>query len=99
MFCEEKVAQMAAYLLQRRDGRMSYLKLMKLLYLSDRESMDRFGEPISDDRMVSMPLGPVLSQTLNVLTGSAIQANAWSEWIKGESHYEVSTKRPHATRD
>lgn len=41
MFCEEKVAQMAAYLLQKRGGKMSYLKLMKLLYLSDRESMDR----------------------------------------------------------
>jgi hypothetical protein len=36
MFSEEKVAQMAAYLLLKRGGRMAYLKLMKLLYLSNR---------------------------------------------------------------
>lgn len=30
MFSEEKVAQMAAYLLVKRSGRMAYFKLMKL---------------------------------------------------------------------
>jgi len=49
---------------------MNYLKLMKLLYLADRESMRRNGRPISGDRYVSMDHGPVLSQTLNLINGA-----------------------------
>ena len=66
MFNEQRVAQMAAYLLGRARGHTKYLKLMKLLYLADRESMKRHGHPISGDRYVSMEHGPVLSHTLNL---------------------------------
>ena len=92
IFSEQKVAQMAAYFLHKRGGRMSYLKLMKLLYLSDREAMNRFEEPISFDRMVSMPHGPVLSQTYDLITGQ-IESQDWLDWIAGEANYEVSLKK------
>jgi uncharacterized phage-associated protein len=59
MFDDRRVAQMAAYLLSREKGRMNHLKLMKLLYLADRESMKRHGQPISGDRFVAMDHGPV----------------------------------------
>ena len=63
MFNERKAAQMAAFFLgQLLDRKMPHLKLMKLLYLSDREAVRAFGWPISGDRLVSMPHGPVLSQ-------------------------------------
>jgi len=91
MFDPQKVTQMAAYFLQKRGGRMSYLKLMKLLYLSDREAMSQFGESISDDQAVSMPHGPVLSQTLDLINGDS-SAAAWNAWIAGEANYEVSLK-------
>lgn len=99
MFNEERVAQMAAFLLSKQGGRMPYLKLMKLLYLSDREAMSRFGESISGDRMVSMPHGPVLSQTLNLIKGGSEQPDGWEQWISGEANYEVATRHPKAERD
>lgn len=69
MFNERKVAQMAAFLLGKGGDRMPHLKLMKLLYLSDREAMERYGFPISGDCIVAMPHGPVLSMTLNLMDG------------------------------
>lgn len=101
MFAEERVAQMAAYLLQQQRGHMPYLKLMKLLYLADREAMGRFGESISGDHMVSMPHGPVLSQTLDLIKGYApvVAEQGWNYWIAGEANYEVSLKQAHAERD
>lgn len=95
-FSEQKVAQMAAYFLKLRGGRMAYLKLMKLLYLADRESLNRFDEPISHDQMVSMPHGPVLSQTYDLMVGQA--ERGWDEWIRDEANYEVSLKKS-ASRD
>jgi uncharacterized phage-associated protein len=94
MFNERRVAQMAAYLLDRGKGPMKYLKLMKLLYLADRESMKRHGHPISGDRYVSMDQGPVLSNTLNLINGAVkFQERGWDHWIADKADYAVSLKR------
>jgi len=94
MFNQRKVAQMAAFLLDRGKGRMNYLKLMKLLYLGDRESLKRHGEPISGDRYVSMDHGPVLSQTLNLINGAVeFEEQGWDYWIADKADYVVSLRR------
>lgn len=67
-FREDKATQAAALFLELRGGDMSYLKLQKLLYLLDRESLLRWGQPITYDSYVSMNKGPVLSQTLDLIT-------------------------------
>jgi uncharacterized phage-associated protein len=71
MFNERKVAQMAAFFLgQVQGGRMSHLKLMKLLYLAEREALRSLGLHLTGDHLVSMPHGPVLSMTLNLMDGN-----------------------------
>lgn len=92
-FSDLKVAQTAAYFLSRRGGQMAYMKLLKLLYLADRESMDRFNSTISEDTHVSMQNGPVLSRTLNLMTGQ-IESPQWRSWISPDARYEVSLSRP-----
>lgn len=67
MFSEEKVAQMAAYLLLKRGGRMAYLKLMKLLYLANRRSIVERGRMMGEDALFSMKHGPVMSNTLDLI--------------------------------
>lgn len=96
MFNERKVAQMAAFFLgQTQQGRMSHLKLMKLLYLADREAVKRFGYPMSGDRMVSMPHGPVLSMTLNLMDGDVESCpDGWEHWISDKENHELSLRRP-----
>jgi hypothetical protein len=54
---EVKATQAAARLLQNRGGRMKFLKLIKLLYLADREALSRSGRPITTDSYVSMDNG------------------------------------------
>lgn len=101
MFSEQRVAQMAAYLLHKRGGRMAYIKLLKLLYLADREAMGKWGESISGYCFVSMAHGPVLSQTYDLIkcgSGSATEIG-WDFWIKDEDNYEMSLRQPVADRD
>ncbi|MBV8042520.1 Panacea domain-containing protein [Pluralibacter sp.] len=87
MFCEEKVAQMAAYLLLKRGGRMAYLKLMKLLYLSNRKSILKHGRMIGEDNLYSMRFGPVMSNTLNLIRGKAEGfGDYWYELIETNGH-------------
>ena len=44
-----KISQMAAFFTQQQGGVINVMKLIKLMYLSDRESMRLYGEPISFD--------------------------------------------------
>jgi uncharacterized phage-associated protein len=67
MFNEFKVTQIAAFFLPKEGGEMFLLKLMKLLYLSERESFARFECSISGDKFYSLPHGPVLSRTKELI--------------------------------
>ncbi|QYN43732.1 MULTISPECIES: Panacea domain-containing protein [unclassified Gilliamella] len=89
MFNAAKVAQMSMYFIDKEGGRMAHLKLIKLLYLSDRESLNLYGYPISEDKMFSMPHGPVLSQTLDLINGK-IDDSTWQKSISDKKDNEIS---------
>lgn len=95
VFNERKAAQAAARLLDRHDGRMPYLKLIKLLYLADRQSLVESGTPITGDRFVSMDRGPVLSKVLDLIRADPrTGASAWHEYVSPPVNFEVSLLRP-----
>ena len=58
-----------AYILERL-GRTEKVKLMKLLYLADREHFIKTGVPITGDRLFAMQWGPVPSCTLDAVGGA-----------------------------
>ena len=95
MFKEKKAAQVAAYLLHRRGGTMAHLKLMKLMYLADRESFNRYGRSITEDRAYSLTHGPVLSQTLNLMDGDVpYEEDGWNKLITSKANNELSLQHP-----
>lgn len=58
----EKTCQAAGRLLSHEPTkRMNYVKLIKLLYVADREGLRDAGEPITGDEPVAMDNGPALS--------------------------------------
>lgn len=100
MFSEERTAQMAAYLLSKKGLQMAYIKLLKLLYLADRSALLKWGESITGDCFVSMPQGPVLSQTYDLIkSGTASSNEGWDYWIRDEKNYEVSLIQENINRD
>ncbi len=94
-FNEAKATQAAARLLRNRGGRMSYMKLIKLLFLADREALYRWGRPITTDTFVSMRHGPVLSHVLDLITDGPNPLTGetfWTRHISEPDHYEVALK-------
>ena len=75
---------------------MSKLKLMKLLYLAERESLRLYGMPMTGDKLVSMDHGPVLSKTLDLIRDMAIDAaeDGWNLWIMQKSVHDLQLKGP-----
>lgn len=94
MFSSEKVLHEILFLLSLNGNRMNLLKLMKELYLADRESMKERDTSISGDIFSSMPHGPVLSQTLNVCND--LPNNGWAEYLDKIStryHPDIAVKK------
>jgi uncharacterized phage-associated protein len=67
-FSTEKMLQVLAYLL--KGGEMDKAKLMKLVYLADREHFINTGTSITGDKLCAMPFGPVASTALNLVDGN-----------------------------
>ena len=91
-FSEQKSIELAAIFLKLRGGEMKHLKLIKLMYLADREALRRWGRPITGDRYVSMKLGPVLSNVLNLINGEPRPGEApdhWGDFIQESAPFTV----------
>lgn len=91
LFNETKATQAAARLLRLRGGRMSYVKLIKLLYLADRQALIRWGRPITTDCYISIDNGPVLSRIYDLIRNEP-EPNSlriWGKFISAPSDYEV----------
>ena len=94
-FDEAKATQVASRILHMRGGRMHYLKLIKLLYIIDREALLRWGVPVTTDRHVSMDHGPVVSRIYKLIVEEEIPKPQWGEFISppvGDG-YEVELKK------
>lgn len=67
----EKLIQVVGYMLKKNNGKMNYTKLIKLLYLADRQSIDETDVSITGDTYYSMDDGPVLSTLYDLIKGNA----------------------------
>ena len=99
MFDIEIAGQMAAWFVRKQGGTMPHLKLMKLLYLSERTFIERHGFALLGDRLVSMDHGPVLSITLNYMQGYKKPDNGWDKWISSKKDHKVSLARKFKAHD
>jgi uncharacterized phage-associated protein len=66
----EKLVQTTAYLLKKYGNmRLNYIKLIKELYLSDREFINAINCTITGNNYVCMKHGPVLSNLYALIKG------------------------------
>lgn len=79
MFSSEKVLHEILFLLSLNGNRMNLLKLMKELYLIDRESIKERDTSVSGDIFFSLKHGPILSQTLNMCYD--LPNNEWADYL------------------
>jgi uncharacterized phage-associated protein len=89
-FRSEKLIQATAVLLKTTDPRrMSRLRLLKLLYIADRECIRESGRSITGDRAVAMDHGPVLSRTYACIKGQNYTATSWEQFFRRSGKHDV----------
>jgi uncharacterized phage-associated protein len=88
----DKAAQAAAFFTEKAGGSIEKLKLIKLIYLTERESMNKRARPMIYDEMYSLKHGPICFNALNGING-LVDKSIWSKWVKLHG-----TKTVHAVR-
>ena len=82
-FDQTRATQAAAFVVKCSGSkRMAYLKLLKLLYFADRESLRENGYPITGDQAFAMKRGPVLSTIYDCITSDQfVEHDIWDRFF------------------
>jgi uncharacterized phage-associated protein len=95
-FNTKRVIDATAKFIQFEGGNLNHLKLMKYLYLLEREAMTKLGISISNDSFSSMKHGPVLSHTLDLIRNHPIGDTKveWDSYINNNGYRLSLAKEP-----
>jgi len=87
-FNTEKAIQATATLL-RLDAcwRMGRKRLLALLYLADRRSLQETGRPIVGGRLSALKFGPIHSQAYDLIKGSRHDEQLWSKHFRNDGYH------------
>lgn len=85
-----KATEAGCLFLERAGGRMNIMKLVKLMYLLDRLSLDRRGVPVAGGDYLSMRNGPVTSEVLDLINAGRLFGEPDQRWEQS-----VSDRRDH----
>ncbi len=82
----DKAVQATGVLLNLENGQMGRLRLLKLLYIADRELLAEVARPLTGDTGYAMKHGPVLSRVYDLLKGNSDRAAEWEKHFRSDGH-------------
>src|SRR5271165_3867009 len=82
-FDPDKATEVAARFIQLEGGLINVLKLVKLIYLLERESIEKRGIPVVGGVYFSMKNGPVTSEILDLINSGQLWncQTSWANFI------------------
>jgi uncharacterized phage-associated protein len=92
----EKAMAATSILLGETEHRcMEYLRLLKLLYIADREILAKSDAPLLGSRLVAMKNGPLHSRVFDLIKGEDSSATTWQKFFTTHS-YSIRLNEPAA---
>lgn len=98
-FKYKQAAQSLAYLISLDGGRSNILKLVKLIYLCEREYLNRYDDSMFNDSVVTMKNGLVLSGIYDCIKDRASISPLFSDFINTRNNNDISAKEITTRRD
>src|SRR5206468_3542051 len=72
---------------------ISRMRLLKLLYISDREALREIGRTITGDSLCAMRKGPVLSGFYDIMKGESFHSKMFERYFTTVRFYVTLSKR------
>jgi len=90
---DKKATDAVARLLEKSGGKAEYLRIIKLIYLADRDSIIRRGLPIVGGSYFSMRYGPTVGEVMNFANRER-PATGWDAHISPRKGNLLKLKAP-----
>jgi uncharacterized phage-associated protein len=90
-FRSRKAAQTCARFAVHSKGVIEKLKLIKLVYLTERRMLAEHHRPMLFDELFSLPHGPICSSTLDGING-ALHSHIWDDFLARNGNEIVAMK-------
>jgi uncharacterized phage-associated protein len=74
--------------------RMPYLRLLKLLYIANREAMRTTCRPIVGGEVYALPNGPVLQEVYDLIKGVHGHIDHWSKYFRTKGYSLTQVAEP-----
>ena len=91
-------AEAAGVLLDADDNRMEYMRLLELLYITDRELLAETGRTLTGDRALATKNGPVLARVYDTIRGQTHQSDRWSVFVHLDGYKITLRQKPENPR-
>lgn len=92
---DKKAIQALNFFATKEGGKINRMKAFKLIWLSDRAHLRRYGRPILSDKYYAMKFGPVPSKTKNFSETEGIMSEDVKEYrdsfIESFGKYEIKS--------
>ena len=76
---------------------MNYMRLLKVLYIAERENLAESSTPLTGSTVIAMKQGPVLEDVLHLIRGEHSATDKWAAYIQVDRyHLEWSRTRGEA---
>lgn len=82
----ERSLQAAAYLLELEEGSMDYIRLLKLLYIAERELLAEQATPLTGDVFKALKYGPVMITIYDIIMDRSWRSAEWDRYIKMKNY-------------
>lgn len=93
VFDIDKTVAAAGYLTKRCGRKIDVFVLLKMMYAAERDALLNWHRPITGDSFASLPKGPILSRTYNLIKNEVLSTNSdmvkWSRHFSPRSGFEI----------
>lgn len=89
-----RMIQASGILLRLENDRMDRVRLLKLLYIADREALAETGKPIVGGRLVAMKNGPLHSEVYDLVKSEHEGYEEWNRFFRNDGHVVTCLSDP-----
>ncbi len=82
-----KAIQACGVIAEREQKRLEFIRLLKLLYIAERETLREIGGPIVGERYIAMRNGPLHDYVYAMVKGESIHSSQWNQYFERDGHY------------
>ena len=65
---------------------MNYMRLLKILYIAERECLAESGKPLAGGRILAMERGPVLEEVYRLIRSESYHTPEWAKYIRTDEY-------------